>query len=317
MKKIFEKSVCFIIAAAFIVITVLSAAASEDIDQNRSQMIEYTEEGAIAENGEITETAEAVDEAGVLPAEEPRAAEAPQVIEEPQVIEGPQAAEEPQAAEGPQVIEEPQAAEGPQAAEESQTIEETAAAQEAIDDEDMLSVSETGSEEIFDEELSEEEEDAALELSAAYTTINGKSIPVSQYPLGAAQTNCWEFANNVYAVLWGTGYNAVRNADDNLLRNINTLSDLTITAAHTKEYISQAALGAVIRVCDDPLRDDDYAINYMHSMILVGKSSTGLTVYHGNWNWNNEGAKVHITTFTWDEFANQFKNYKYFKYNHY
>ena len=177
--------------------------------------------------------------------------------------------------------------------------------------------------------ITETAEDADLKLAASSYTVNGVKLPLSGYETGKKWDNsssykggygCYGFSIIVYEKIWkddfldkyGHGYFSVRNTDDNMFRDIAPKSNLmTITAAHTKEYISAAPLGAMIRVCDMPESDSDGAGTYMHSMILVDKDrdGSGFTVYHGNWN-----SKITFTHFTWQEFANTFKEYKYFKY---
>ena len=201
-------------------------------------------------------------------------------------------------------------------------------AEEVPADDDKAGTGISVDEEDASAETEEDDEDLRLAAASSYT-VNGVKLPLTGYEAGKKWDNsssykggygCYGFSIIVYEKIWkdnfldkyGHGYFSTRNTSDNMFRDIAPKSNLmTITAAHAKEYISAAELGAMIRVCDMPESDSDGAGTYMHSMILVDKDrdGSGFTVYHGNWN-----SKITFTHFTWQEFANTFKNYKYFKY---
>lgn len=126
--------------------------------------------------------------------------------------------------------------------------------------------------------------------------VNGVQLPVSGYEPGTSWDNCWTFANIIYEKIWGT------DKSDDMLRNIDNKNNLRITASNTRKYIQAAQLGANIRV------EDGDNIN-MHSLILVQKDDYGFTVYHGNFN----GA-IYFTYYTYEGFAEDFADYKYFEY---
>ena len=126
--------------------------------------------------------------------------------------------------------------------------------------------------------------------------VNGVQLPVSGYEPGTSWDNCWTFANIIYEKIWGT------DKSDDMLRNIDNKNSLRITASNTRKYIQAAQLGSNIRV------EDGDNIN-MHSLILVQKDDYGFTVYHGNFN----GA-IYFTYYTYEGFAEDFADYKYFEY---
>lgn len=123
------------------------------------------------------------------------------------------------------------------------------------------------------------------------------------------ENNCWQFAQNVYSFLeMGDGwFSSEAGTSADYLRNIRSLKDRTITADHAKQLVMNIPAGSVIRIADD-IRGNDTNGKKKHSQILVKTSTKGLVVYDSN----NEETGFHY--YTWKEYAEVFKEYKYFKY---
>lgn len=149
-----------------------------------------------------------------------------------------------------------------------------------------------------------------MALAASYT-VTGKNtvtIPVVGYEPGVSHCNCWEFAQTIYQKIWGTSFSSYRGTNDDMLRSVGN-SARSITADNTKQFISAAPLGSVIRISTVLDGNDAANTNYQHSQILIQKDENGFTVYEGN----IEG-KVRIKYFTWTNYASSWANWKYFKY---
>lgn len=123
--------------------------------------------------------------------------------------------------------------------------------------------------------------------------INGRTIPLEGYEVGEEWDNCWTFARQIYYEIWGTVNGK------NILEGV---SDVSITEENTRHFIQSAELGSNIRI------EDGKDIN-RHSLILIQKDDNGFTVYHGNYD-----GQIAITYYTYEEFARDYKNYKYFAY---
>ena len=123
------------------------------------------------------------------------------------------------------------------------------------------------------------------------------------------EDNCWQFAQNVYSFLgMGEGwFSSEAGTSADYLRNIQSLEDRTITPDHTKQLLINSPAGSVIRIADD-IRGNDTNGKKKHSQILVKTSTNGLVVYDSN----NE--ETGFQYYTWKEYAEVFKDYKYFKY---
>lgn len=145
-------------------------------------------------------------------------------------------------------------------------------------------------------------------LAASYT-VNGITVPVSGYEEGAVSTNCRTFAGTIYEILWGQSFTSYRGTSDDLLREVPAGSERALTAENVKKYISAAALGATLRIADD-IDGNDSQGTRMHSQILVYKDENGFTVYEGN----ISGSYVRLKYFTWEDYAQSWSAYKYFKY---
>ncbi len=137
-------------------------------------------------------------------------------------------------------------------------------------------------------------------------TINGKTIPMANWPVGSYWTTdgtpngtslehngteCAGFARYVYSYLWGNDCYG------------HTVSKKTLSG--TSSDFEGISVGA--RISCDKVSDGDN-----HSMVVVSKTSTGIVVYHANWAppKDHEYCIVKTTSWTYAEFAAIFKNIK-------
>ena len=141
----------------------------------------------------------------------------------------------------------------------------------------------------------------------AYTTyyINGVAVRCDDFD--SSPNECWTYANNIYNKIWGQQFNSLFDDSANSLRNLSD-SELTLTAEHLKNYVSNAALGSALRICSSEyLHGGD---GWGHSQIIVQKDSNGFTVLQGGLSaspYRNE------RYYTWSEYLNSW-NYAYIKY---
>lgn len=106
--------------------------------------------------------------------------------------------------------------------------------------------------------------------------INGVLVRNSDFP--SAHYECWTYANNVYAKIWGHNFLNLFNDSENMLRNLPD-EELTLTPEHLKAYVSAAPAGAVLRVCDAQyLHADD---GWGHSQVIISHDENGFTVFEG------------------------------------
>ena len=141
----------------------------------------------------------------------------------------------------------------------------------------------------------------------AYTTyyINGVAVRCDDFD--SSPNECWTYANNIYNKIWGQQFNSLFDDSANSLRNLSD-SELTLTAEHLRNYVSNAALGSALRICSSEyLHGGD---GWGHSQIIVQKDSNGFTVLQGGLSaspYRNE------RYYTWSEYLNSW-NYAYIKY---
>ena len=141
----------------------------------------------------------------------------------------------------------------------------------------------------------------------AYTTyyINGVAVRCDDFD--SSPNECWTYANNIYNKIWGQQFNSLFDDSANSLRNLSD-SELTLTAEHLRNYVSNAALGSALRICScEYLHGGD---GWGHSQIIVQKDSNGFTVLQGGLSaspYRNE------RYYTWSEYLNSW-NYAYIKY---
>ncbi len=150
--------------------------------------------------------------------------------------------------------------------------------------------------------------------AAATYAVNGANgeviLPAAGLEPGARSTNCWQFAQTIYKLIWGVNFSGERGTADDLLRGVPKGSARAITTENTRNFISEAALGSTIRISTYVDGDDNNG-SYKHSMILIGKDEEGFTVYEGSVN-----GRVRIKYYTFYDFANGYFgwHYGYYKY---
>lgn len=106
--------------------------------------------------------------------------------------------------------------------------------------------------------------------------INGKYVSWNDF--SSSPNECWAYANNFYNKIWGQYFSNSFNDSDNYLNKLSD-SELTLTVEHLKEYVSKAALGSCLRICNsDYLHGSD---GWGHSQIIVQKDNDGFTVFEG------------------------------------
>lgn len=158
----------------------------------------------------------------------------------------------------------------------------------------------------------------------SFSIWNGSKYVTVKASSGTNTTNCWEYANSIYKMIWGVEFCSGRwgyQAKDHNILVYLTDEQRTITEDHVREFISSGCtvLGSVIRVQACPLDCPGISSDqcgrhggvsgHNHSMILVAKSSTGFTVLEAR----SDGRKT--TDFTWKSFTDRFASgYVYFKY---
>lgn len=131
--------------------------------------------------------------------------------------------------------------------------------------------------------------------------INGKTVPFSGYESGDFYTEeptngayqCMGFAYLIYKKIWGsyTYGNKITSMDTN-------------TSDKAKSALQSLSIGTMIN-CDRV----NSAGN--HSMILIERSTTGVTVYDANWSgYPDDKNKIGTRTWTWSDFKNKFAKIK-------
>ena len=141
----------------------------------------------------------------------------------------------------------------------------------------------------------------------AYTTyyINGVAVRCDDFD--SSPNECWTYANNIYNKIWGQQFNSLFDDSANSLRNLSD-SELTLTAEHLRNYVSNAALGSALRICNSEyLHGGD---GWGHSQIIVQKDSNGFTVLQGGL---SASPYRYERYYTWSEYLNSW-NYAYIKY---
>lgn len=118
---------------------------------------------------------------------------------------------------------------------------------------------------------------------------------------------CWNFAQTVYGKIWHDGFNSYAGTPDDMLRYVPEGKVRSITADNTKRFLSNAPRGAVIRL-SDRLQGLDTSGTQYHSQILLDKDENGITVYQ------SDNYETSITYYTWEEYADEYGRYTYFKY---
>ncbi len=106
--------------------------------------------------------------------------------------------------------------------------------------------------------------------------INGVTVRNSDFP---SQVNeCWAYANDIYAKIWGHNFWSEFYDTENMLRNLSD-EELTLTPEHLKAYVSAAPAGSALRVCNaDYLHGNDIG---GHSQVIIAHDEDGFTVFEG------------------------------------
>lgn len=141
-----------------------------------------------------------------------------------------------------------------------------------------------------------------LPAAAAVNTyyINGKAIQYTDVAW-PGNSGCWTYVNNLYKLIWGVNFDSTFTgsaaAGHNMLRDLSD-SDLSFTKDHLKAYVSQAALGSTIRICNSEwLHSSD---GWGHSLLIVQKDDNGFTTFESWDSTTGDGRREHY--WTWDEF---------------
>ena len=133
-------------------------------------------------------------------------------------------------------------------------------------------------------------------LAATTYYINGVAVRYDDF--SSSPNECWVYANNIYNKIWGYNFTNSFSDSENSLRNLSD-SELTLTAAHLKAYVSNAAIGSCLRICNgEYLHGSD---GWGHSQIIVQKDDSGFTVFEGglsNYPYCRE------KYYTWNEYVN-------------
>lgn len=125
--------------------------------------------------------------------------------------------------------------------------------------------------------------------------INGKTVSYTDF--SSSPNECWEYANLIYNKIWGQRFTNAFSDSNNSLRNLSD-SQLTLTPAHLKAYVTNAKVGSVLRICNSAyLHGTD---GWGHSQIIVQKDANGFTVFQGGLSsapYKNE------KYYTWNEYC--------------
>ena len=119
--------------------------------------------------------------------------------------------------------------------------------------------------------------------------------------------NCWDFAREVYWHIWCDSFSNRTGTDDDMMRIYHSLEERTITPENCRKYLGSAEPGAVIRICDE-IKGNDRMGKNKHSQILLSRDENGAAIYESN------DYKTSIQYYTWNEYAEHYGQYKYFKY---
>ena len=119
---------------------------------------------------------------------------------------------------------------------------------------------------------------AVTEVYAASNEYIINGIAVHQDDFSSSPKQCWAYANKVYNKIWGTTFNSNFSDKSNFLRLLSD-EELTLTEEHLRKYVSSAALGSSLRICNSGyLHGSDGS---GHSQIIVQKDENGFTVFEG------------------------------------
>lgn len=133
------------------------------------------------------------------------------------------------------------------------------------------------------------------------TTINGKRIPMPEFPNGSyfnenidGTWECMAFGLRVLQYLYGT---------EDLAPVYDDYRDIP-----ARELVNIYSPGTVMRLKTDP----DPEPYDGHTLIYLGHDDNNIYVYHSNWGGYNT---VYVSSFTWEEFDNAFYGLWYVRYH--
>lgn len=140
-------------------------------------------------------------------------------------------------------------------------------------------------------------------------TINGVTVKYTDF--SSSPNECWVYANNIYKKIWGVNFTNLFSSSDNMLRNLSD-GELTLTIDHLKSYVSNAALGSCLRICNiEYLHGSD---GWGHSQVIVQKDANGFAVLEGGL---SAAPYCREKYYTWSEYCNTGwlgGTYRYIKY---
>lgn len=153
---------------------------------------------------------------------------------------------------------------------------------------------------------------SATTLSCPNYTVNG--ITVNEDSVGyQGPGGCVKYAKALYKIIWGVEYTNNHVGDSttglNMLRELSG-EERKNTAENAKKFISQAALGAVIRINPTSTTANKDGSSG-HTLIIVEKNENGFTALE-HWSSNQTGGVTQ--RYTWAEFASTSGNYSYYGY---
>lgn len=147
--------------------------------------------------------------------------------------------------------------------------------------------------------------------------VQGKTIKAS---LVSNQYNCWTYASNMYKKIWGdsvafsSDFTGTASMGHNSLRQLSD-ADRTLTANHLKSYISNAELGAVVRICGctsscSAWGNDGLNCGHKgHNVVIVQKDSNGFAAVENAYPEGQSSYAVCTRYYTWQGFVNWWGGY--------
>ena len=137
--------------------------------------------------------------------------------------------------------------------------------------------------------------------------VNGVTVRYTDF--SSSPHECWVYASHLYRKIWKTYFDNTFYQSSNSLRNLKD-EELTLTLEHLRDYVSNAALGSCLRICDKRYLHvgDDWG----HSQIIVQKDENGFTVLEGGLSLYPYCREYY---YTWEEYINtDWLGYGYIKY---
>ena len=136
--------------------------------------------------------------------------------------------------------------------------------------------------------------------SVSYSTsINGKAIPSSAYPVGSIYSG----SDNGGTQCHGFGYAIIKY----LYGSYSNVTKYSLNRALSASEIKNYSNGSMIRA---------YIGDHQHTMIKIGSDSGGIYVYHANWNITNGVEISYITNSTFGSSGTFYKIEYILQHNH-